>query len=100
MGLEILGLERRLEVRTTGPVLAIGGITLANRVLLNDEPMDWRIPIATGITAMAFALVEKAWEKGAVAMAYLALVTVLLTRIDSETPSPVESVNTWFNKKK
>jgi hypothetical protein len=86
--------------RTTGPILAIGGITVANRVLFHGEPMDWRIPIATGITAMAFGLAEKAWEKGAVAMAYLALVTVLLTRLDPAVPAPVETINQWFNSKK
>jgi hypothetical protein len=86
--------------RTTGPILAIGGITVANRVLFHGEPMDWRIPIATGITAMAFGLAEKAWEKGAVAMAYLALVTVLITRLDPAVPAPVETINQWFNTKK
>jgi hypothetical protein len=69
-------------------------------VLFHGEPMDWRIPIATGITAMAFGLAEKAWEKGAVAMAYLALVTVLLTRLDPAVPAPVETINQWFNSKK
>jgi hypothetical protein len=88
------------DVKTTGPVLAIGGITLANRMLFHDEPMDWRIPIATGITAMAFGLAEKAWDKGAVALAYLALVTVLITRLDPKVPSPVETVDAWFNAKK
>jgi hypothetical protein len=86
--------------KTTGPVLAIGGITLANKVIFNGQPMDWRIPIATGISAMAFALLENAWEKGAVALAYLALVTVLLTRIDSNTPAPVETIDKWLNGKK
>jgi hypothetical protein len=86
--------------RTTGPILAIGGITVANRVLFHGEPMDWRVPIATGITAMAFGLAEKAWEKGAVAMAYLALVTVLITRLDPAVPAPVETINQWFNTKK
>lgn len=86
--------------KTTGPVLAIGGITIANRVLFNDKPMDWRIPIATGITAMGFALVEKGWEKGAVTLAWLALITVLITRIDPGVPAPVETLDKWFNRKK
>lgn len=85
--------------RTTGPVLAIGAITIANRVVFNDEPMDWRIPIATGITAMGFALAEKAWEKGAVALAWVALVSVLLTRIDPGVPAPVETLQQWYSKR-
>lgn len=85
--------------RTTGPILAIGGITVANRVLFNGEPMDWRIPIATGITAMAFSLAERLSEKGAVLLAYVALVSVLFTRLDPAVPSPVESVDKWLNKR-
>lgn len=49
---------------------------------------------------MAFGLAEKAWDKGAVAMAYLALVTVLFTRLDPTVPAPVETLNSWFNSKK
>jgi hypothetical protein len=83
-------------MKTTGPVLATGGITLANAVLLNGKPFDWKIPIATGIAAGAFALAEKAWEQGAVALAWMALVTILITRVDPKTPSPVESLNNWW----
>ncbi len=82
--------------RTTGPVLAIGGITMANQSLLNNKPIDWRIPIATGISAGLFALLERAWPDGAVAMAWLALVTLLLVRTTPNVPSPVESLNTWL----
>lgn len=84
---------------TTGPVLAIGMITLANEVILNDKSMDWRIPIGTGIAVGMFALMEKVWGAGAAALAWLALVTVLLTRVNPNTPSPAESALKWFNKK-
>jgi hypothetical protein len=83
---------------STGPILAVGGITLANRVLFNDEPMDWRIPIATGIAAGGFALLEKAWPGGAVALAWTALVAVLFTRLDPRVPAPAETLSKWFNK--
>jgi hypothetical protein len=83
-------------MRTTGPVLAIGGITVANAVLFNNKPFDWKVPIATGIAAGAFALGEKAWEKGAVALAWMALVTILVTRVDPKVPSPVETLNNWW----
>jgi hypothetical protein len=83
---------------TTGPILAIGGITLANKSLFNNEPFDWRIPIATGLTAGAFALLEKLWAKGAVAFAWLALVTVLLVRLPGQKKAPVESLADWYEK--
>lgn len=84
-------------MRTTGPVLAIGAITLANASVLNDKPLDLRVPIATGIAAGAFALAEKAYEPLAVGLAWVALVAVLLVRMDSRVPSPVESLNDWWN---
>jgi hypothetical protein len=78
---------------STGPVLAIGGITLANKSLLNAQPFDWRVAIATGISAGIFALFERLWHDGAVAFAWMALVTLLFVRIDPKTPSPFESLN-------
>jgi hypothetical protein len=83
-------------VKTTGPVLAIGAITLANNVLFNDKDFDWRVPIATGIATAAFALAEKAWPQGATALAWMALVTILITRVDPKVPSPVETLNNWW----
>jgi uncharacterized membrane protein YjjP (DUF1212 family) len=84
--------------KSTGPILAIGGITLANKSLLKDppDPFDWRIVIATGVSAGMFALLEKGWERGAVAIAYLALVTILFVRVDPKTPAPVENLNKRF----
>lgn len=84
--------------RTTGPVLAIGGITMANNTLLNNKPFDWRIAIATGISAGLFALLERGWEAGAVSLAWLALVTILLVRLDPKTPAPLESLNRYMQK--
>lgn len=85
--------------RTTGPVLAIGGITVLNRTVFNGEEMDWRIPIATGIAAGLFALAEKATGSGAVWIAYLALTAVVLSRVDPSVPSPAESALKWFNER-
>ena len=86
--------------RTTGPVLAIGGITLANELLLENQEMDWRIPIATGVAAGLFALLEKAWPDGAVALAYTALVAVLITRLPGQKRAPVENLTAWLQKGK
>lgn len=86
--------------KTTGVAVAIGGITLTNQVLLQNKPVDWRIPIATVIGAGMLALAEKVSERAAVTFAYGALVTVLLVRIDPKTPTPIESLNTWLEKGK
>lgn len=84
---------------STGPILAVGAITLANRTVFNDEPMDWKIPIATGMAAVLFSGAERAVGRGAVAVAYLALVTVVFARIDKSVPSPAESALAWFNER-
>lgn len=85
-------------MRSTGPILAVGAITLGNSVIVNKQPIDWRIPIATGIAAGLLSLAEKGWEQGAVAISYLALITVLFVRVQPNVPAPVESFNTWWNQ--
>ncbi len=84
---------------TTGPILAIGGLTLANRVVFNDRAMDWKVPIGTGIAAVLFAGLERVVGRAAVWVAYLALVTAVLARVDPSVPSPAESALTWFNER-
>lgn len=81
---------------TTAPILAIGGITILNRSVFNDEEWDWRIPIATGISVGLFAALEKPFPKLAVALAWLAVMGVTLGRIDPKVPSPAESALDWF----
>lgn len=83
--------------KTTGPILAIGAITVGNSVIANKKPMDWRVPIATGIAAGVFALAEKGWQEGAVMLSYVALVTVLFVRVQPGTPAPVESFVKFVN---
>jgi hypothetical protein len=82
---------------STGPVLAIGALTLANRVVFNDRAMDWRVPIGTAIAAVMFAGAERAVGRTAVYVAYLALVTSVFARVDPAVPSPAESALKWFN---
>lgn len=84
---------------TTGPVLAIGAITMANRSVFNAKPVDWRVPIATLIAAGLFSLAEKAIGGAAVGLAWLALTAVVLTRVDPSVPSPAESAVKWFNER-
>lgn len=82
--------------KTTGPILAIGAITMANQAIFNTRPVDWRIPVATAGAAIMFTGAEKVWAEGARMLAYTALVAVLLTRIDPKIPSPVESAWIWW----
>lgn len=84
--------------KTTGVVLAIGGITVVNQTVFHDEPMNWRIPVATGLLAVGFSAGERVWPQGAQILAWTALLTVSLTRMTPSVPSPVESALQWWNK--
>lgn len=86
--------------RTTGPILALGAVTVINRTVFNGRPMDWRIPIGTGLALAGFSLAERAAPDGADVLAWTALLTALLTRLDPHTPSPVESALAWWNASK
>ncbi len=84
--------------QTTGPVLAMGAITVANQVIFNGKDMDWRIPIATGLVAGGFALMEKLSVQLASGLAWLSLVAVLFVRLKPDVPAPAESAVKWFNQ--
>lgn len=84
--------------QTTGPILAVGAITVVNQTVFHDEPMDWRVPVATGLAAVGFSMAERAWPQGVKILAWTVLVTVLFSRTKSNVPSPVESALTWWNK--
>lgn len=84
---------------STGPILAIGALTLANRVVFNDKPMDWKVPIGVAMAAVLFAGAERALGRTAVQLAYLALITTVFVRVDPATPSPAESALRWFNER-
>jgi hypothetical protein len=84
---------------STGPILAVGAITVANRTVFNDQPMDWKVPIGTAIAAVLFAGMERAVGRSAVMLAYLALLTSVFARVDPAVPSPAESALKWFNER-
>jgi hypothetical protein len=83
---------------STGVILAVGGVTMFNQVILNKQDMDWRVPVATGFAAMIFTGLEKVNKEMAVGIAWVALLTVLLARIDANTPAPVETLLKEWNK--
>lgn len=77
---------------TTGPILALGAITMVNASVINEQPINWRVPLGTGIAAGMFSLAEQAWPEGARALAWVALVSVLFVRLQPGVPAPVESM--------
>jgi len=81
---------------STGPILATGLITMANQTVLNGQPFDVRVPIATGLLIGGFTLLDKALPEAAPILAWTLLVSVLFTRIKPDTPSPTESIAAWW----
>lgn len=86
-------------MRTTGPILAVGAIALGNEAIVAGQPINWRIPVGTAVAAGVFALAEHAWEEGAVALAWLALVTILFVRTSPNVPAPAEAFSAWWKRK-
>ena len=84
--------------RSTGPILAAGAITLGNQTVFNKQSINWRIPIATGISAGMLALVERVSPGFAVGIAWIALVTVLTARVIPGQPTPVENALRWYEQ--
>lgn len=82
--------------RAIGPVLATGAITMANQSILLGKPVDWRVPVATGLAAVTVAGIEKVWPRGAVMMGWTMLMVVLITRVNPQDPAPAETLLTWW----
>jgi hypothetical protein len=84
-----------------GPILAAGGIVYGNAVLVNKQPAynqaQAQIIVATLVSAAGLSLMEKAMPATATALAWLALASVLLVRVDPKTPSPLESFAAWLD---
>jgi hypothetical protein len=80
--------------RSTGPILAVGAITIANQSLLAKEqqPVDFRIPVATAIAAGGLALLERVSEELAVGLAWIALVAVLFVKTNPKVDAPAENL--------
>jgi hypothetical protein len=88
--------------KSTGPLLAAGGINLFSAVIVQGKPLDpvtWRIPVGVAIAAGGLYLLEQVSEPLAVGIAWIALVTSLFTRITPGVLSPVETFNRWYEGK-
>jgi hypothetical protein len=79
--------------RSTGPILAVGGITIANQSLLSpkQEPIDFRVIVGTAVAAGLFALLERVSEQLAVGVAWVALLTTIFVPLRNQ-PSPAENL--------
>jgi hypothetical protein len=85
--------------RSTGIILAAGGITLANEAVFAPlaghgaitHSFNWRVIPATAFAAMALAGLEHLSEQFAVGVAWIALVTVLFSRL-GKAPAPLENL--------
>ena len=83
--------------RTTGPVLALGAVTIFNESVIHNQPFNWKLPIATGLLAGGMALVEKVSPPLALGLVWISFAAVLLTRVNPSVPSPTESFVAWWN---
>lgn len=63
---------------STGPILVAGGLTFFNHWIGNNQGIDVKIIVGTGIAAGCLALLEYANRTLAVGIAWIALVTSLL----------------------
>jgi hypothetical protein len=82
---------------STGPVLAMGAITMINENVLHNQPVNWKIPVATGVLAGVMALLEHVSEPLATGLVWIGIAAVLLTRVNPKVPSPTESFATWWS---
>jgi hypothetical protein len=83
--------------RSTGIVLAVGGITAANEVLFaplagQKVSFNWRILPATAGLALGLAALERIAPAFAVGLAWLSLATVLLVPFGN-APTPLDNAN-------
>lgn len=94
--------------RSTGIILVVGGITMANELVFApiaehksialDMASAWRIPVATLVAAAALGGLEQLSPPLAVGIAYISLITVLFARL-GKAPAPVENIATIIGKK-
>lgn len=82
--------------QSTGIVLTATGISFANEWMQTGTP-NLRIPIAGLGVALFFAGVERLDTRAGVGLAYIMLITALLTPINGK--SPTETVLDWTQNK-
>ena len=76
---------------STGIVLAMGAIVLANDTIVNKRPLDFKVALATVVLALALAAVDKASPELATGIAAIAFATAMITPFGGRKP-PVQSL--------
>ncbi len=71
--------------QSTGVMLVVGTISFGNEWIQTAKP-NWKIPVATLIAAWMLDGVEKVSPQAAIGLAYIALITVLLTPLNGKSP--------------
>lgn len=92
--------------KSTGLVLAAGGIALANEVLFapatgTGDPfsnINWRLVPATGALALVLAGLEQIAPQFAVGLAGLVLFAVLIIPVGNQ-PTPLQNISKLVNPK-
>jgi hypothetical protein len=77
---------------STGVILAVGGISFGNEWLLNKQPPNFKILLATGVAALMLGGLEHLSEPLATGIAWIALITVTLTDAGSKGNSPAQNL--------
>jgi hypothetical protein len=93
--------------RSTGIILAVGGITLANEAVFAPiashgsikTTFNWRIVPATAVAAVLLTGVESIAPRLAVGIAYISLITVTFARLGA-APAPIENLAKVLSPKK
>lgn len=64
---------------SAGPILMIGAVTIANRSILHSAPIDWKVPLSTGLLALGAAGLEHLNAPLVAGVAWIALLATLIT---------------------
>jgi len=70
---------------STGIILLVGTVSFSNEWLQTGKP-NWRIPVATLLSALVLDAIEKVSRPAAVGLATIALITVILTPLNGKSP--------------
>jgi hypothetical protein len=76
-------------------VLLAGGLTLSNEWLQTNS-INWRVPVATVLAAVAVNAVGQISPNGATSLGLLALIVAAATPLNGK--SPIQQINTTVNK--
>jgi hypothetical protein len=71
--------------QSTGIILLVGTISFGNEWIQTGTP-NFRIPVATLLSALVLDAIEKASVTAAVGLASIAMITVLITPLNGKSP--------------